>query len=145
VKRLHKYLCLPAAHRRLLVASALWLWGIRIGLWLLPFQTLRRLLAATTHRTATALQPDPPTIDRVAWAVEVASRYVPMATCLTKALAMQVLLGQLGCPSSLRLGVARSAEGQFTAHAWVECDGRVVMGGWKEVSRYIPLPPLTGR
>jgi hypothetical protein len=144
VKLLHKYLYLPAPDRWLLAIAALLLSVIRLGLWLLPFQTLLRLLAAMIRRAAVLPQPDSTTIDRVAWAVEGVSRYVPMATCLTQALATQVLLGRLGHTTSLRIGVARNAAGQFEAHAWVECEGRIVIGGLEDLSRYTPLPPLEG-
>src|SRR5437867_11533874 len=91
---LRKFLRLSANDRRLLVSAALLLGAIRLGLWLLPFQTLRQLLAkmtqhATRLRRACALQRfrlpagafggepgaqarDYP--DRVVWAVVVASR-----------------------------------------------------------------------
>jgi hypothetical protein len=115
---------------------------VRLGLWLLPFQTVRRLLVTITRTAAVLPMPDHTTIERVAWAVEVVSRYVPMATCLVQALAMQVLLGHLGHPTSLRIGVARNAAGEFEAHAWVECEGRVVIGGTDAPWRFTPLPPL---
>jgi len=83
-------------------------------------------------------------MDSVTWAVAVASRYVPLVTCLTQALATQVLLGRCGHPASLRIGVARSERGQLQAHAWVESQGRIVFGGLKNLSHYTPLPPLEG-
>jgi hypothetical protein len=79
---------------------------------------------------------------QVVWAVTVASRYVPAATCLTQALATQILLSRRGHPTSLRIGVGRSEAGEFQAHAWVECQGRVVIGGIKALSRYTPLLSL---
>ncbi|MFQ5795320.1 MAG: lasso peptide biosynthesis B2 protein [Candidatus Bipolaricaulia bacterium] len=84
MKRLRKFLLLTSTDRRLLVRATLLVWVIRFGLWLLPFQTLRRLLARVAQapagwRNSGSLSPD-----RIAWAVAVASRYVPGAgTCLT--------------------------------------------------------------
>jgi hypothetical protein len=144
VKRLHKDLYLLATDRYLLAIAALLLGLIRLGLWLLPCQTLLHLRATITCKAVTLPVPGHTTIDRVAWAVEVMSRYVPMTTCLSQALATQVLLGRLGHTTSLCVGVARNAAGQFEAHAWVQCEGRIVMGGWDDLSRYTPLPPLEG-
>ena len=80
-------------------------------------------------------------MDRLVWAVRVASHYVPDATCLTQALATQVLLNRHGCQTNLRIGVARNETGQFQAHAWVEKDGMVVIGGpASHLQRYTPLP-----
>jgi hypothetical protein len=42
---LSKFLRLPAADRRLLVKGMLWVWMVRIVLWLLPFRLVRQLLA----------------------------------------------------------------------------------------------------
>jgi Transglutaminase-like superfamily len=138
-----KFVRLPSADRNLLVKSALLLGAVRLGLWLLPFQTLRRLLASRTYGTTTL--PEETSVTKVTWAVTVAGRYVPVATCLTQALAVQVLLGQQGLAATLRIGVARGEAGQFQAHAWVEYQGRVVIGGIEAPSRFTPLPLLEGK
>jgi len=68
--------------------------------------------------------------DRVAWAVEMASRCTPGAkSCLTQALAAQVLLDRRGYPALLHIGVAKGEQGRFQAHAWLESKGTVVIGG----------------
>jgi hypothetical protein len=142
VKLLRKYLCLPATDQRLLAKSILLLGTIRLGLWLLPFRTVRRLLTRMTCRTTTLPEAEQISVERVAWAVAVTSQYIPAATCLTQAIATQVLLGRQGHAACLRIGVAYSAAGQFQAHAWVEYQGRVVIGGTDAPLRYTPLPPL---
>jgi hypothetical protein len=142
MKLLRKYLRLRAMDRRLLVKSALLLGAVRLGLWLLPFQTLWRFLTKMSCATTTWHDTDQTSIERVVWAVAVASRYIPAATCLTQALTTRVLLGRQGHLANLRIGVARSETGQFEAHAWVECQGRIVIGGTNASFRYTPLPPL---
>jgi hypothetical protein len=122
--------------------SAWLLIAIRLGLWLLPFRTLQRLLTRMTQGAYKHQAADQASIDSVVWAVTVASRYVPEATCLTQALAAQVLLARRGYPARLRIGVARSETGQFQAHAWVENGGRIVIGGTANPSYFTPLPPL---
>ena len=64
-------------------------------------------------------------------------------TCLPQALAAQVLLERCGYPARLRVGVVKGGEGQLEAHAWVESQGRIIVGG-AEVERYIPLSGLEG-
>jgi len=59
---------------------------------------------------------------------------------LAQALAIQVLLERRGYPTQLRIGFTRSKGGQMSAHAWVECEGRVVIGGMGNMIRYIPVP-----
>src|SRR5437762_9506584 len=129
MKRLRKFLLLTAAERNLLIRTVLLLGAIRVGLSLLTFRTLRSLLARVTPARGgfRALRHSSP--DQVARAVTAASRYVPRATCLTQALAAQVLLTRQGYPVCLRIGVAKGEGGQLEAHAWVENQGKVVIGG----------------
>jgi hypothetical protein len=63
----------------------------------------------------------------VAWAVAVASRFVPKATCLVQALAGQALLARRGHAARLHIGVSKP-EGRFEAHAWLEDEGRPILG-----------------
>jgi hypothetical protein len=69
------------------------------------------------------------TVQDVAWAVHRVSRMVPGATCLTQALAAHLLLARRGYQSRLRIGVAREPGARLRAHAWLESDGIVVLGG----------------
>ena len=49
--------------------------------------------------------------------------------CLTQALAGQVLLERYGYPALVHVGVTKKAKnGTFQAHAWLESDGKVVIG-----------------
>ncbi len=141
MERLNKFLRLPSTDRRLLIKSVLLVGAIRVGLRLLPFQTVRRFVVRLTTQSSVWQGEGSISIDQVVWAVTVASHYVPDATCLTQALATQVQLGRRGQPTSLRIGVAQSETGQFQAHAWVEKDGVVVIGGpASHLQRYTPLP-----
>jgi Transglutaminase-like superfamily len=143
VKWLDKALRLSAADRRLLIQSALLIAAIRIGLWLLPFRTLSRMLAKLTAAAPGSRRGDPVTFDRVAWSVSRASRWVPAATCLTQALAALALLRRHGVPARLHIGVAKDRHARLLAHAWVESNGNVVVGGLG-LERYTVLLVLDG-
>jgi hypothetical protein len=110
----------------------------------LPFRTLRRLLAGRVKRSAGWRGTARVSPDRIAWAVTVAGRYARgRATCLVEALAVETLLAQGGHPARLRVGVAREEDGRLQAHAWVESGGRVVIGGSeKTLERYTSLLAL---
>ena len=143
MKQLGKFLRLTKSEQRLLLSAALLLGAIRLGLWLLPFQTLRSLLVRITRKTQ--LQAARVSVGRVVWAVEVVSRYMPGVKCLARALATQALLRQHSHQAHIRIGVARSQKGQLQAHAWVESQGRIVSGGLRDLWRYTPLPLLEGK
>ena len=98
---------------------------VRVALWVLPFRVFRRILLwrggpRAKNRTHSA--------ERIAWAVAAASQCVPHATCLTKAVAAKFLLVRAGLPALLHIGVMRDGEGHFKAHAWVEYQGRILVG-----------------
>jgi len=140
MKRLHKFLSLTPSDRVLLINALLLLGAIRLGLKLLPLQTLRRLLARIAQPIRTLQEADKASVDKVAWAVMVASHYIPGARCLVQALATQVLLERRGYPTQLRIGFTRGKGGQMSAHAWVESEGRVAIGGTGSMAHYIVLP-----
>lgn len=130
----------PAADWGLLVEAGLLLAAVRVGLWALPFTTLRRVTRrlARAPRDRVAREADEA---RLVWAVGAAGRAVPRTTCLVRALAAQALLARHGRPSQLRLGVARGPDGALLAHAWLEREGRVLVGG-VVTERYVPLPSI---
>lgn len=139
LRPLDRFLRLTPADRLLLVQSVVLLGAARLGLWLLPLTVVRRLLARTAPTPSGALA----TPERIAWAVAVARRVVPRASCLPQALAAEALLARGGRRVELRIGVVKTERGRLVAHAWVESGGRVVVGELHEgLSRYTPLPPL---
>ncbi len=142
MRRLYRLVAITSSDRRLLVSAILLLGTVRLGLWLLPFQTLRRFLAGMTQTTSKWQKSDQ-SVDKIIWAVRVASRYLPgKVKCLARALTTQVLLERHGYQALLRIGVAKSKQG-LEAHAWVESQGRIVIGGLKDIGRYTTLPMET--
>jgi Transglutaminase-like superfamily len=109
----------------LLTRAVTVVFAVRIALWLIPFRNLRDMINKLTRTRAQ--QSSRFSVDQLGWAVSVAGRYVPRATCLTQALALHMLLRREGLQSSIRLGVAKT-EGSVKAHAWVESQGKVVIG-----------------
>jgi len=81
---------------------------------------------------------------RIAWAVKAASRYVPAANCLPRALATQTMLRQRGYPARIYIGLAKAEAGQLEAHAWVESEGKILMGGLQDLARYAPPARRSG-
>ncbi|MDH5202459.1 MAG: lasso peptide biosynthesis B2 protein [Nitrospirota bacterium] len=138
MRRVYKFFCLPAVDKRLLVRAVILLWLIRFGQWLLPFQTLSHLLGYLIRPSKARHLGNIPSQDSIAWAVTAASRYVFKVTCFTKALTLRVLLQKQGYDVTLCIGVARNEESLFQAHAWVESQGKVLIGG-SEREHYIPL------
>ncbi len=115
-----------------------WVSLMRLGLAVLPFPSL----LAFQRRFAAPLLLEPDDVQahlrRTSRAVERASRWIPGARCLPQALAAQVLLARTGLTTDLRIGVTRGPEEKLGAHAWVEHQGRVVLGE-RDIGRYTTL------
>lgn len=111
---------LDASAAALLVASRL---AVRVA----HPATVTRVLAWL----APALPPylADPDADRVARSVRAVARRLPGSdACLPDALAARAMLERHGHRPELRVGVRKAGDGAFSAHAWVEHDGRVVVG-----------------
>ena len=138
--RIRKLLGLPPGQRWLLIKTAVLLTAVRLSLWLLPFPIARRLVDRAS-RLSRRLAADPVPVEQLAWAVEVASRFVPGGGhCLSKAITAQIFLMRRGYRAEVRYGAVRETTDDFIAHAWLECDGKVVIGGEK-LNHYAMLTP----
>jgi hypothetical protein len=137
MKRLRKLMTLSGPERRLLLTSALLLAAVRSALSLFSLPVLCRVLSRLSEPRQDLRERS--SLDQVLWAVETAAPHIPAATCLTRALVMQVLLSRRGYPSLLRIGVARNETGELIAHAWLEGQERILSGGSQQLSRFVPL------
>jgi hypothetical protein len=135
--KLKTLLRMSGRDRLRLTVTLLLLAAIRLGLWLLPFQTLLQNLEKLGRSTTAP----PLSISHIVWMVNVSSRYMPGVKCLARALTTRVLLNWYGYASELRIGVAKGEQG-LEAHAWVEYQGKVIIGGLSTLSRYVPMPSL---
>jgi transglutaminase superfamily protein len=134
---------LPATRRTLLVQALTLVVAARVGLKVLPFSLVRRCLTQLA-KPRTVVVSTQAELQDVIWAVEVIGRHLPAyGTCLTQALAAHVLIGRSGLKSDLRIGVTRNQRGNFEAHAWLEKDGTVIIGGVGH-TEFTPMPVLNG-
>lgn len=126
--RLTKFVHLPRSERALIVRGWTEVAVMRIATWTLPYSRVRGIVSRrSAARAAAALTR--PERERIAWAIIVASAYVPGGrNCLVRALATEAMLGRFGYDGELKIGVARTADGQLRAHAWLESAGRPIIG-----------------
>jgi hypothetical protein len=134
--RLSKLAGLNADEWRILFAAA----------WLLPATALalrvfgyRRTRAWMERRVTTSKgEPADAAMEaaRVARLVSVAAHRGPYrANCLRQALVAWWLLGRRGVATNLVIGVRKDEQG-FAAHAWVEFNGDVIIGGADSRGRF---------
>jgi hypothetical protein len=120
------------------------LWIVRLAMWCVPFGTLRHRLDARRNslarRGVASRRGD---LSRVVRQLNLASRFVPLCNCLVRALVAEQLLAESGHTSLLRYGMSGATDSGSTAHAWIECEGRVLVGG--DVSRFVAFQPADTR
>jgi hypothetical protein len=124
-----------------LVEAAVLLVATSGALPLWNFRSIRRVLM----RSAARLQPfgSPIDAEKIVQSIERVSRRLRVgSTCLSIALTAEALLKHYGYESLLCLGAKRE-NGQFTAHAWIERDSAVVIGGPREITlQYTRFPSI---
>lgn len=155
LSRATRFARLPAGSQQALLRAALALCWVRLTLrrnrWQEAIQQPNPLTIATTSPPARGLADPSPARSAErgvggaelwaveAWAVKAASRHLFFTpTCLVQALALRTLLLRKGYTSRLRLGVAKDSDALMDAHAWLEMDGRVLIGG-EAAGRFVPL------
>ncbi len=144
IRLLRKFLSLPPYKQWLLVKASLVLLGIHFGLRLFRFHYIYRIINSFRH---TPLPGDPANgkgMGPIIWAVNRAGFYLLGSnSCLRRALAGQFFLLREGFPATLRIGVMKQSDGSLLAHAWIEKDGTILIGGSAErLDLFQPLADL---
>ena len=116
----------------------------RIGLLVFPLAKVRRAVQSLCRSGRPLPLERRATPEQVIRAAVSAGLHSPVgSTCLATALVAQAMLQHHGYEARLCLGVRRNAGGAFAAHAWLEREGKVVVGGpLSEIESYTPLPEM---
>jgi hypothetical protein len=144
MSRVIKFFQLSLSEQKLLIKASFLLLTIQCALIFLPFKRQYRLLIHFSKLPVTSHVPDPIYLQKVVSAITKASRHLlGPNTCLPQAVAAELLLKRRGFPVRLIIGVRKDEFGTFKAHAWVESEGVVVIGGnHSEIEPYTVLPGL---
>ncbi|HYD16564.1 MAG TPA: lasso peptide biosynthesis B2 protein [Candidatus Nanoarchaeia archaeon] len=133
MRALHRFVALPRARKRLLLRSLLEVLRASVQVHVLRYSRPRHLGLEDVRHRYTYL------VDDVVWAVSRMAAFVPGATCLVQALAAQRLLLGSGHPARLCIGVHKSQGTPLLAHAWLELEGRIILGEYAG-GQLVPLP-----
>jgi hypothetical protein len=139
-----RYRALERERRRLVLEAAVLLGLTRCGLRVLPFATVRRILNSYSGRRRSGSRV--PAV-LVGWAVTAAGVAVQRRrACLVEALAADAMLRRHGYDPMLEFGVRSrtSRTAPLEGHAWVTCDGAIVVGDLETLPEYVAMsaPPL---
>ena len=144
MKKLLNFFNLPVTEKTLLVESLVLVAFIGLALRIIPFRFLRKILAARIAKENGQKFVDWKKVNTIVRAVRSASRFVPFATCLPQALATMFLFKSRGQLSNLKIGVAKDEKKHFKAHAWLEINGRIIIGKLPSHCEYKVLDSFFG-
>ena len=115
-----------------------WVPLTRVALLVVPWRRLAAAFDAAPVRGA----PDMERARAAVWAVgAISRRALRDRPCLTQAPAARHLLRRCGVETTLEIGATRGSDGAVLAHAWLERDGQVVIGGVESPSTYARFRP----
>jgi hypothetical protein len=138
MRRLRRVLNLPAAERSLLLRAVPLLAVVNLCLRIFPFRTLYRRWSSALPRLARPGRQGGPSPERIVQLVAAASRCVPGAHCLVRAVAAQLLLARAGHLAEMRIGVRKQGDG-LDAHAWLEYQGTALREDKAQLDSFVPF------
>ena len=138
MKQLRRLLVTDAAERTVLLQALPLLILVRVSLWMLPLHRVHDASSALLTRVARPRRKGGLPPERITWLVTVASRLVPRAHCLIRAIVAQYLLARSGHLADLRIGVRKDG-GTLDAHAWLVLDGRPLFEDDEHLEDYTPF------
>jgi Transglutaminase-like superfamily len=130
-----------------MVPVGLGIFFTRFLLWTIPYKYVLRFHAWTISVFS---RQGPPADEarytaRIVQLVKgVGRRVLGTKPCLPQALVTQWFLGRNQIDAELKLGVTRGKTGEFMAHAWIESDGDIVIGGRMSRYRYAKVDAVIG-
>ncbi len=149
MSKLYKFAVLPLRGKWLYSNTAFWLLAVKAGLYLLPFERLHGWLARFGKPASKALDPaskfpDSEAIREITEAISRLGRFLaPLRiSCLPQALVGDLLLRRRGFDVQLKIGVLKKLDDQLVAHAWLEHQGRVILGDLRDLDQFISFSAL---
>jgi len=134
--KLKTFMELPFRDKLFFLDTVLLLSISKLVIFTVPFKKVAPYLGkvnGTIEDTIDTRQTDK--AERVKLFVNMAAGNVPFkSVCLDQAMAGMLLLRRFKIPSNLCLGVKRNEKEQkLDAHAWIECGGRILIGGQRSL------------
>jgi hypothetical protein len=133
-----RYLFISRRKKAIAVRAFCWLVYYRVSLWAAPVRISKDSIMTGRDESFARRSSGEELTETIVRAVGICSRYVPFASCLTQALAARKMLEREGQKADLKIGVAKDGS-ILRAHAWLEIEGRIVLGKRPSHSRYFVL------
>jgi Transglutaminase-like superfamily len=144
MRKIQKFLYLDSGEKYLLIGTFLLLNSIRFGFLFLNFPLLQAILRRISEFGSDMSTKSVISIEQIVWCVEVSTQLSPGgAKCLARALTVETLMKQNGYAPILKIGVIKNNIEEFKAHAWIEHQDKVVIGGdLPNLNKYSPFDSI---
>lgn len=141
---IRRFFRLPKAKKRLIIEATGLILFTRFGLYLTSIEKLQSFYQRFSKGNNYVNHIYRPDKSDIVWAIDtIGQKLFKDDTCLVIAIAGQAQLIHYGIPSKLQLGCLKGEDMSIFAHAWVESDGDVIIGGTEsEISKYTPLTDI---
>lgn len=108
----------------------------------LKYRPLPKIFSEVEKKSNTAAPQSQPALPllRISHLITVCSRYIPYSTCFSKALAGKVIFSEIGYSVDLHIGVNKTEDSAFAAHAWLSFENKVVLCNLIDLSSYKEMP-----
>ena len=138
MKRFTKFFSLKKHERKLLLQTYITLTTIRLGLLILPFSRLQLFLKKFVRFNKVAIETERQVLPLdIARATHRSSKLcLGTVKCLAKALTVNILMSKYNYPCKLNIGVTKGKSNALEAHAWVEAEGKVIVGYLPDLSSF---------
>ena len=138
MRRLRKFLYLSLEDKILFFKTMVLVGVFRIGLLIVPLKLIQQFSDSVTPKSS---KPKTNIIssEKISWCVKTVGNYIfGPKSCLPLALAAEVLLKENGYPAIINIGVYKGDEIKLEGHAWVESEGKIIVGE-ETMQYYTPL------
>lgn len=141
VRAANRFMRLPEDHRSLVIEAMFYLICARIATFTTSTRTLLALGKVENEAATPRLQDDslPSEILPAIRALDQGSRTLTFANCLTRALALRMLLAHRDIATEIHIGARKDATGAFAAHAWLTYNETILVGGEEPLDLYREL------
>jgi Transglutaminase-like superfamily len=131
LQAIHRFTRLAGRDRWLILESSFFLLCAKIATLTTSTRTLLALgrLDLPLESSHPQLVSLPPEIAPAVSALDKSSRRLTFANCLTRAIALRMLLARRDIPTQLHIGARKDEHGEFAAHAWLTYQGIILVGG----------------
>ena len=128
-QKINKFILLDNEEKKLLFKIYIFIWIVRLRLWFTSYAKTKVWSEKKINAYFATFQEKVFKEQILLQFINTASRLIPKASCLTKALAGHTILKFFNCQNDLYIGVKINSNSDFEAHAWLQKDQTILLGG----------------